>query len=168
MARRAEHLRAGRLLGGLARRIGRSIYIVAALLEVIYRARPIVGSIEGVSDDRGRNYAAILVSNQPLLGGFRPSPGADPRDGRLDLCAIEAPRSRQRLAWIMFQIYRGRVSLCRETKTERIRSMTVATEHPTTFLGDGEVLQRGTHFEVRVHPASLRLVSPPAGAVSGR
>jgi diacylglycerol kinase family enzyme len=158
VAKRADRLRAGRLVGRLARRCGRGVYAIAALWELLGRRRLLFGRIENAG--WGRRWAAILVSNQPLLGGFRPSPGADARDGRLDLCAIEAPRGRARLAWLVGRIRRGDVACCRETRTERARAITVVTRRPTEFLGDGEVLCCGTRFEVRVSAAALPLVGP--------
>lgn len=172
VASRAGRLRDHPLVGPLVRRLRRNAYLVSAVVEVLRGAEPVVASVEGVAGHGGPSHAAILVSNLPLLGGFRPSPDADPCDGRVDLCVIESPRSRLRLVRLVARIRQGNVASSPEASTARTRSTTVISARPVAFLGDGEILARGTRFRIRVRPGGVRLVCPaergPADVLGGR
>ena len=144
----------------LARRLGRRIYPLALLRELGDGWRPPVARVLCAGEDRAGAWFSLLISNQPRFGGFTASPLADHRDGRVDVCRMRAPSSRLRMLWIALQTYRGRAVACAEVSQRRAGELTILTEQPVRFFGDGEILDRGRLFRVQIHPRALWIVSP--------
>ena len=165
-ARIAERVNAAKaprsLLSGLIRLCGPWAYSLAALAELTASPEPIRARITTRGHTREANLAALLVSNQPRLGGrFSPCPSASNQDGILDVCAIEDPGSRARMARICWGFLCGRPGVRPEIHRDRIREMRVVTSRDTPFFGDGEVLACGREFVVSVRPAAIRIAVPP-------
>jgi diacylglycerol kinase (ATP) len=162
VAARANRIK--RRLRGLPRLLGPALYPLCTLHEVLREVPRLRVRLERPGSVRMVDVAALLVSNQPRLGGrFSPSPSASHRDGLLDLCLVDAPRSRTRMARICVEILRHRSRSCPEVSGSRFRELAVTTETETPFFGDGEILCRGREFVVRVRPRALRIVAPGPG-----
>jgi len=140
----------------LARRLGRWIYPLALLRELIGGWQPPVARVLCGEEDRVEPWFSLLISNQPRFGGFTASAQADHRDGRADICRIRAPSKRLRMLWIALQTYRGRADACPEVSQRRAPALTILSEKPAYFFGDGEILDRGRFFRVQTHPRALR------------
>jgi YegS/Rv2252/BmrU family lipid kinase len=147
---------------GLIRLCGPWAYSLAAIAELTAARESIRARITTRGRTREANLAALLVSNQSCLGGrFSPSPSASNQDGFLDLCAIEDPGSRARMARICWEVLCGRPGARPEIQRDRIREMRVVTSRDTPFFGDGEILACGREFAVSVRPAAIRVAVPP-------
>jgi diacylglycerol kinase (ATP) len=164
VAQRANSWRRGRgRTSRLARRLSRGIYPLALLRELSGGWRPPVARIICQDEDRVDAWFSLLVSNQPDFGGFSASPKADHRDGRLDICRILAPSKRLRMLWISLRTYLGQADACSEVSQVRAREVTILSELPVSFFGDGEILDRGRFFRVQVHPRALWVAAPNGG-----
>ncbi|MBI5836400.1 MAG: NAD(+)/NADH kinase [Candidatus Eisenbacteria bacterium] len=106
---------------------------------------------------------ALLFSNQPRFGGrFVGSPGAVHDDGWMDVCAIAAPKSRLGMFRVLARTLQGRAAGLPEVWQARETRVTVESDQPVRFFGDGEILDVGTRFVVEVRPAALRVLAPVA------
>jgi diacylglycerol kinase (ATP) len=160
-ARRANIWRRGRGWSSrLARRWGRGIYPLALVRELSSGWRPPVARMVCGDEDRADAWLSLLVSNQPEFGGFSASPKADHRDGLVDICRIVAPPRRLGMLWISLQTYLGRAERCPQVSQCRAREVTILSEEPVSFFGDGEILDQGRFFRVQVHPRALWVVAP--------
>jgi diacylglycerol kinase family enzyme len=148
--------------------LGRRVYALAAMAELARGWQPFRARLGTPARLSSALCASLLISNQPDLGGFRPSPAACNRDGFLDLCAIRAPARAGRMAWISLQVLRGRTDLCREVDQYRARELRIATDRPLPFFGDGEVLCRSRHFLISVRHRALRVAVPCAAVMHPR
>ena len=102
----------------------------------------------------------LIVRNQPRIGAhFSPTPDASNQDGLAHVCAVRAPRSRLRLLWICYRIFRGVPERCPEVTQLKGRAFTIRSERDQTFFGDGEILATAREFTVRVLPSALRVAS---------
>ena len=144
----------------LARRLGRRIYPLALLGTLFGRWRPPIARVLCGEEDRAEAWFSLLVSNQPRFGGFSASPQADQRDGRMDICRMLAPAGRGRMLWIALMTYLGRADRCPEVSQRRVGEATILAQEPVSFFGDGEILERGRFFRVRVHPRALWVAAP--------
>jgi len=144
-------------------RLLRALVYPAAALRVILRGpRALSGMVLARSGIRHGRWAGVVVSNQPRLGGFRPSPEADHRDGRLDLCLIATPRTRLRFAYVIWRILRGAGARLPEIRMECVPSMRLYTREAVAFLGDGECLAHGRRFVLETRPGALAVIAPRA------
>ncbi len=144
----------------LARRLGRRIYPLALLGELFGGWQPPIARVLCAEEDRAEAWFSLLVSNQPRFGGFSASPQANQRDGRMDICRMLAPAGRGRMLWIALMTYLGRADRCPEVSQRRVGEVTILAQEPVSFFGDGEILERGRFFRVRVHPRALWMVTP--------
>jgi YegS/Rv2252/BmrU family lipid kinase len=153
--------------GGLARRLGPLVYVLAALAEAGRPGRrPIRATIRARGATHRVQVVTLLVSNQARFGGgFSASPTASNQDGQLHLCAVRAPLSRARLLWVCTQVLQGRPERCPEILELRARAMTVETDADVPFFGDGEVLARGRRFRLDVLPRALHVAADLEEAV---
>lgn len=162
IAYRANRWKSGEGVGRLmARGLGRGIYVAAAIVELAGRWRPVFGALG--EDGPREQWAALLVSNQSHLGPFSASPGARNRDGRLDVCRIDAPRPAIRMLWIALRMLRARGGRCPEVRGFRTRSLVLECSEPQPFLADGEILEPARRFEIRIQPLALEVVVPGPG-----
>lgn len=150
----------------VARVLGKNVYLLAALVELGRTWRPVHGRILGNGDGRQARWASVLVCNQPQFGGFSPMPMASNRDGVLDLCEVRAPPQRGRMLWVSLQALRGRAHTCPEVTQHRAAAVTIVTDRPVPFLGDGEILAVARRFRIEVNPAALRVAVAHNGTAS--
>jgi diacylglycerol kinase (ATP) len=147
--------------GAAARRLGRLVYVLAALAEIRrHEQSQIDASISDGSTTRRVRLSTALVSNQARVGGlFTASPEASNRDGQLELCGVVAPSSRARLLGLCLELLRGRPGRCPELFELRAGAVTIETEAEVTFFGDGEPLARGRRFRIEVLPRALSVAT---------
>jgi diacylglycerol kinase (ATP) len=136
-------------------------YPLAAAVEFLGPRRLPRARIECEGRAWNGELLALLVSNQPRFGRrFEASPGAAQDDGMFDVCQVDAPRGRARMFHIMARTLRGGAQGLSEVRQFQARSLTVETELPARFFGDGEILEIGRRFEIAIHPGALEVVAP--------
>ena len=159
-ARANRWRRSGGAAAVLRRLLGRGLYLLATLHELCCAWRPIRATIQTAGFRREGAWGAMVFSNQPGFGGFTVSPQASHCDGLLDLCGIPAPRRRLHLLATALRAWRNGLRERPEVARRRSPDLTLLTWEPTAFLGDGEILEVGRRFRIRVVPAALRVAVP--------
>ena len=144
----------------MTRFLGRMVYPLALVREICGGWQPPQARIDTGESSLEDTWFSVLISNQPGCGGFTLSPGANNRDGLADICQMRAPASRLRWLWISLQTYLGRADTCPEVSRSHLRKVNIASQDPISFFGDGEILDWGYFFRVRVQPRALWVVSP--------
>jgi diacylglycerol kinase (ATP) len=133
-----------------------TLYYAASLTELLFHYRrcpELHVTIDGAYHDR-RLYAMAAVNLGPTAGGgFKVNPGADPRDGLLDLCLIWKP-SQLRALRLLPMVEKGKHTDQPEVRRLRVHSVTMEAAQPIHAHLDGEVM-RAARFDVSILPGAL-------------
>jgi len=102
---------------------------------------------------------AIFAANTRILGGGLVLPiEADPSDGLLEV-AIVPKMPRRRLLWAFLCFTRGRPVPPGTLFIFRTSRAVIDCARSVPFSADGDLMCRGTRFEVEVMPGALNLIS---------
>jgi diacylglycerol kinase (ATP) len=146
----------------LYRLLGSVIYSTYALFEILFRPE-FCGACALVIDGQRRQVRvwSLFVGNQPRLGKkFIIHPAADNGDAWLDICVIKRIRSRlQQLLTLLFA-FKGRHTVLPFVETYRARTVTVESEEPLAFFGDGELLNPTPPHIIELVPRALTVIVP--------
>jgi diacylglycerol kinase (ATP) len=138
---------------------GRPQYLAAAFRAMTSYPLPVVD----IHQDGGTTLAKeiLLISvgnNRRIGGGFLLTPYAEPDDGQLDVCVVDALPRREILRLLPKAAtgqHEGEPAVCL-TRTTRL---IVESEEPLPIHTDGEVLWLDAHrVEVTVEPARLEVI----------
>ena len=153
---------------------GKAAYLAAVLAVLRRRSVPLVRvAVENGEEEtayyEGPLFLAALGNGRSSGGGFYLTPEADLRDGKLDLCLIEALPLR-RIARLIPAVLRGRHLRAPEVHFERVRRMRLFAESSLSVHADGEVVTRSARqVDVEVVPQRLHvLMSRRRASASGR
>ena len=103
----------------------------------------------------------LMVDNQFFLGkDFLMSPSAVNDDGLFDVCLIENPMTRAQIILLTLRVLAGSHVDSPSARTWRASELVVEAEKPQSFLGDGEVVQKGSLLNVRLLPRALNVIVP--------
>ena len=115
--------------------------------------------------DSGERHAfetrasALFVTNHRTLGGGLTLPvQASATDGVLELCYVPS-RARHSLMLNFARLSAGLAIPPGVLVAIRATEATIETGHDDAFVADGELLADGKHFDVRVLPRALRIVT---------
>jgi YegS/Rv2252/BmrU family lipid kinase len=149
----------GKTLAGI---LGSQLYIFAVVAALFKRAGgDNYLNIRYGNRAVGINALSVMVDNQPYLGkSIFMSPGALNDDGLFDICLIDNHISRLKILHLLMKIMKGAhiyMPSVQAIKTDRI---TIRSEKPISFFGDGEILSRDTEFNLKILPRSLKLIVP--------
>jgi diacylglycerol kinase (ATP) len=154
--------RPGSRLRGLARAFGDWSYRLAGLAHLL-APRPITEQVS-VSGESGEALHAsgpvvgVFAANTRVLGGGLVLPiDADPSDGRLDI-AIVPRMPRPQLLWAFLCFARGRPVPPGTLVVHRAGRAVIACARSVPFSADGDLMCRGTRFEVEILPGALTLI----------
>lgn len=149
---------AGKLFGQI---LGSSLYLLAVLCTLLRRRGRNPLSVRWNDGSMKANVLSLTVDNQPFLGkNFLVSPGAVNDDGMADICLIENSASLVRTLSILLKVLVGRHIYSSSVRSWRAKELMVDAEKPLAFLGDGEIIQRGTRFNIQIIPKALKVVIP--------
>jgi len=111
-------------------------------------------TIDGITLKR-RAYWAVAANNGSIGGGMKLAPGADMRDGLLDVLIV-GDVSKAEMIWRIPQIFKG--THVGRTKIEVIkgRNIVIRSAEPISCALDGE-LHGNTPIEIKLHHAKLHL-----------
>jgi diacylglycerol kinase (ATP) len=117
-----------------------------------------VSSGTGARLHAGGQVFAIFAANTRVLGGGLVLPiGADATDGMLDIAIVpEMPRAK--LLWAFLCFTRGRPVPDGTLAVHRVTRAIIDCAREVPFSADGDLMCRGTRFEVDVLPQALTLV----------
>jgi diacylglycerol kinase (ATP) len=106
-----------------------------------------------------RRVGQLFVVNFPFFGPRLPvAPGADPRDGALEVVELEAGR-RSSLAFALARLKRGLHVGRRGVRIRRARRVRIATRGRAPIVADTTVLSSGP-VELAVRPHTIDVVAP--------
>ncbi len=121
---------------------------------------------DGEARERARYAMATIALGPTAGGGFKINPGADPRDGRFDLCLITKP-SQLRALRLLPMVEKGQHIAEPEVKRLQARTVTLEADGPVYAHLDGEVIT-APRFEARILPGALLVRQAlPQPATSG-
>jgi diacylglycerol kinase (ATP) len=149
---------AGRLLGSV---LGSKLYVLAALCALLRRKSRNLLTVRWYDGLIKADALSLMVDNQPFLGrNFQMSPGAVNSDGVADICLIENPATLMRTLSVILKVLAGRHIYSPSVKSWRARQLVIDADKPSAFLGDGEIVQKGTRFSIQIIPKALTLLVP--------
>ena len=142
--------------------LGSSLYPLAALTALArdsHHARRM--RITGEGWDCDVCSPLLMINNQRMLGRYFPvSPAAENDDGLFDVCLVTDRDGRYGLLRLVGEVLRGKHVHRSDIHSWQARSLRVETDEPMRYLGDGELTDAATTFDVRILPSALRLVDP--------
>lgn len=154
----------------IMRRLGSFIYTLACVVILVTRRgltrqfRLRYRTPDGATETEDLCAYGLLAANCDRLGAaFHLAPVSRIDDGVFEL--ILFPRmSRLRLLHGVLLARRGRLFDVPGIRWVQATSASIECDLDTAFFGDGEILERGTHFELGVDAAPFRLIAPVAAA----
>lgn len=161
-------------VGGPVRRkllslLGSVIYPLACLAVILFSRKLGARYHVRYTDARtGREHVidvdgyGLLAANCKRVGSsFTLAPVSEMDDGAFEL--IMFPRTtRARLLRAVLAAQRGKLFELPEMRWIQVSSAHVVTDTEVQFFGDGEILGRGTEFELDLAPTPVRLMAPTA------
>ena len=106
----------------------------------------------------GPVYLAASANTSSYGGRLHICPGANARDGMLDLCLV-APLSRWRVLRLLHRVLRRRHTDLPEVRLIRTRSLRIESPRSQEIWADGEFVTR-TPATVEAVPSALRMMVP--------
>lgn len=142
--------------------LGQKGYDVASAIEIAtMKACPTRLTLDGV-EVRG-DFPLVMACNSVHTGGAMPmAPGADPKDGLLDVLTVQDIGRLEILGLLATKLRKGRHVESPKVKIRRAATVRVEPADPSPLLVDGEIIGT-TPAEFRVLPGALRLLAS-AGA----
>ncbi|MNK10088.1 Lipid kinase YegS [compost metagenome] len=137
---------------------GLKSYVELGFKEITtYKAQPYHIEIDGVSYDK--DAFAISIANSSQYGNnVYISPKSSLTDGYLDVCIIH-PISLMKLPILAFQMITAKTHQSSLVKIIRGKHIKIERNAPDAVHLDGEPLQLGEKLEIKIVPASLRILS---------
>jgi YegS/Rv2252/BmrU family lipid kinase len=138
---------------------GMAMYLAAACKTLITFPRPTVNIYLDQKDIREKDILSISVGNNRRIGGgFLLTPHAQPDDGLLDVCVVDAiPRLKilALLPKIITGNYRGEPAVFL-TQSKRL---VIESDHPLPVHADGEILWHDLHhIQITVEAKQLQVI----------
>jgi len=135
-----------------------SHYLLAALGEIIKGMRAFRISVNGGDP---KELLLVAVTNGPTYGAiFRIAPGADLRDGLLDVCCIDRVGQMKALKDIT-RLLRGTHVNLPEVAMSQVSSLTISSDELLPCEIDGEVLPAEKEYKIEIIPQGLKALVPP-------
>ncbi len=159
----AERLKTGSSASRfLARAFAGKLYLLTLLYAFSRRGwhgkRIRIGSGDGIDTNA---TISLIVGNQPRLGNqFLVLPGAQNNDGLFDVFEIHDLGSPVTAFETVVRTIDGSHVGRYDVRMFRTKRLTVETDHPVPFFGDGQVGRRDTRFDISILRQSVRLLVP--------
>ncbi|MCE9614215.1 MAG: diacylglycerol kinase family lipid kinase [Lentisphaerae bacterium] len=136
-------------------------YLFAGVQEFLdYVPQDFTVILDGQRELSFRKPMLFTVANLSQYGGgAQIAPDARADDGHLEL-VVALRQDIARLIGNIGRLFNGSLSRLPQVKTHRFRTMTVRRMHPAAIQVDGELLDAPAVVDVRVHPASLKVLVP--------
>ena len=109
-------------------------------------------------------FLASSANTSSYGGAIKIAPGADPTDGKLDLCVIDQV-SRLRAFSILWAVLSGRHRGRSEVRFIRTQSLRIEADEPLEVWADGERVAH-TPVDIEVVPEAIQVLVPTAGGLA--
>jgi YegS/Rv2252/BmrU family lipid kinase len=149
----------------LFKRVGAALYI-AALIYFLVTEKPDEYKMYIRAGQTFRNctISSLIIGNLPVLGrNFKALPGAAIDDGLIDACLIRGGTGLIHLITILFRSLNGRHLDSDIVETFRVGRMTIISDRPVAFFGDGEIKPDRRRFDIEILPKAVNLITPERG-----
>jgi YegS/Rv2252/BmrU family lipid kinase len=142
--------------------MGSKLYLLGlAVALTTFRRRSLPVRVSVTDGLFSADAISLILGNQPALGqSFRVLPGAVNDDGLLHIFIIEKNVTLRQLFIIATATLNG--SHVRKDGVKMLRSEKLKVEmpYPSSFFGDGEILQESSTFDVHVKPGAVNFIVP--------
>jgi diacylglycerol kinase (ATP) len=120
-------------------------------------------TLAGTDGPQGRKRVLVLlINNQAIIGRtFKAAPFARLDDGHLEVCMIEWQGRFRGSYLVTLLAANGRHVGRKGVSIWRTRELTITSEAPIAFMGDGERLVESTTLTIAVKPQALQMMAPP-------
>ena len=149
----------GRLTAGGSTWGGTAGYLTQALKSIrTFRGFSMRIQVDGIVVHEGDTTLVACANTSTYGGGFRIAPGADPTDGKLDVCVVRRVKRIEALG-LLPQLALGNHLGHPSVRFFHASEVRIDSPEPLTTMADGEVI--GTvPMKVTVKPQALRVVHP--------
>jgi YegS/Rv2252/BmrU family lipid kinase len=108
-----------------------------------------------------RRVLALLINNQAVIGKtFKAAPYARQDDGHLEVCMFDWQGRFRGTYLVTLLAANGRHVGHHGITIWRTQGLTITSEEPVAFMGDGEKLAESTTLQIAVKPQALRIMGP--------
>jgi len=137
---------------------GRFIYTLASLVRVPgFKYKRVKIKLDNESFD-GEILLAAFGNTKSYGGGMHITPNADINDGLLDICII-GKINKFKLLYMFPKVFKGTHTEIPEVRNYRSRCVSVESDIPLDFYGDGQFICK-TPFSLEVLPKALNVIVP--------
>jgi diacylglycerol kinase (ATP) len=150
-------------------RLGSVLYTLACVAVILlsrrlggrYKLRYTDAATGEVRELEADAYGVIATNCARVGESFQLTPESDMQDGAFEL--ILFPRTtRLRLLKTILWAQRGKLFDLPEIRWLQVTDAQIASDVPQQFFGDGEILRRGTRFDLALADTPIRLMAPVA------
>ena len=135
-------------------------YLIAALKEIIVKIPLYEVELRGGEINLKDKVVLVAVTNGSSYGAiFKINPGADPADGLLNVCLIQAVGKLRALMDIQ-KVIKGTHTTLPEVKMFKTSSLTISSPELLPYETDGEVLTPQKEYKISVFPQALKVLVP--------
>lgn len=139
-----------------------NIYVIAslaALHDPAYLYNPIEIAVNGKFERL--NAFSVFINNQRFLGrNIKITPDACNRDRYFDVCIIRNPLNRLKVISLLYKTIKATHVELPYVKFIRSSTLRIRSKSRLKYFGDGEILDEGSEFDVKLVPGALNLVVP--------
>lgn len=137
--------------------------VLLALLNKKHRFNRVAICCNGVI--KNINILAIFVNNQEFLGkNIKMTPGARNDDKAFDICVIRNPLSRYKVITLLLKTLTASHVNLPYIELSKAASIRITGRSNLKYFGDGEILDEGRDFEIKLIPQALNLIINPLQA----
>lgn len=144
--------------------LGSSIYALALLMVLMKRK---YGGRKITVRTKNRFYnieaSSLVIGNQPYLGrSFNILPGAINNDGAFDVCLVENVKNLIHFFNTLLKTLTGSHIKNKDVTFFRTNNISIKSEKPLDFFGDGELRLKDTDFNIQLIPRAAKIIAPVA------
>ncbi len=152
----------GAISGGIYRSLGSKLYFLAGLYALLReRQQHDLLRLRWNGGSLITRSLSLMVSNQPFAGKYYfMSPEASNDDGLFDVCLIEESDRPFKTFSTFLKVLAGRHGNSQGVKIWRAAELNIDIEGTVAFFGDGEILSRGSGFNIKILPGALNVIVP--------
>jgi len=144
--------------------LGGRIYALALLMVLLRRkhsGRQI--RLRAINHLYDIEASSLVIGNQPYLGrSFKVLPGAINNDGAFDVCLIENNKNRILFFSTLIKMLNGNHIKNNDVTLFRTDNISIKSNKPLVFFGDGELKLKDTSFNIQIIPDGAKIIAPVA------
>ncbi len=136
------------------------IYLATAIKEMILGIKKYQVELQsGIFHFEGKVILVAVTNGESYGAIFKIAPGADPRDGMLNVCLIE-PMGKLRAFANILKVIQGTHLGLPEVMTLKTSSLVISSPEKLICQVDGEVIDPKEEYRISVLPKALNLLVP--------